>query len=556
MNNRKKWSSAAAGLLSLALVAGGTSMASAAPGDPVNPQPGFPVHPQPAESAQPGSMGGFFLYDENAERADLDPNRVFKSDEWYMAAASPTDYNAETNPSDIRPVTGSAQFDQVWRFISDRTPAAVAGGLNTWKAYAADSAAGPNGGTAQPDFTLDSFTTGIGDVVAAGGSYWYGIAYTTNAGVTTVGAVYRQINITKGTGDYTISPFMLVQAPAWSPDFTAFTGTSEYKLRNGNIEINAGVGNAGKTVDVWAEGPTVDDRKVLTDVVLDANGEKTIQTAAIADGERVAIAEGETVLSWATAKDYVDVEPTGTDPNNVTVANPTEGSTVVTIPAGLVNANQTFRAVAWSTPTQLGNVTTDANGDVDVDVSALSIGDHTIALYDNGDNIVAWGTFALSSTTKGAATLTAEALTSDKFALEGVNAAANLGATKRGTTTTEVDLGAFTVIDDRDTNLSGWTLTADVEDFVNTPASDTIANSALGIAPKQVGTLPDGVTVTLAPAQVAGKGAGSALFAEGPAGVSTLEAGVQFDAGLTFAVPASAKKGTYTSKLTLTLLQK
>ena len=51
--------------------------------------------------------------------------------------------------------------------------------------------------------TLDAFD-GVDTLIGTGGSFWYGVAYTINNGVTTVGAVYREINITAGSGNYTV----------------------------------------------------------------------------------------------------------------------------------------------------------------------------------------------------------------------------------------------------------------------------------------------------------------------------------------------------------------
>ena len=55
---------------------------------------------------------------------------------------------------------------------------------------------------------------------------------------------------------------------------------------------------------------------------------------------------------------------------------------------------------------------------------------------------------------------------------------------------------------------------------------------------------------------MAGEAWTSTLVAEGAANSNTVEAGTQFDADLTFKAPEKAKKGTYTSTLTLTLASK
>ncbi|WP_194409925.1 hypothetical protein [Microbacterium cremeum] len=550
MTISKKWQAAAAGALALALVGGGAGAANAAPGDPLN--------PQPDGTAAAGSKGGFFLFDGNTgEPADSNGTRVYAKDETIIGSASATDVDAEINAAASRPVTGATTFTGVYAFLAKKNSTDLMGGINTWNAYHVDAAAGPNGGTLQPALTLESFVDGpggIADDIAAGGTYWYGIAYTNLNGVQVAGAVYREITIEPGTGNYTVTPSVLeTEAPAWAPDFAGYTQNGSAMLRNGNVELQAGAGNAGKTVDVYAEGTAA---PVHTGIVLDASG-NAIVTSSIAAGTRLAIADtaAETVLAWATATGFVLAQPVAGDPNQVTIENPAEGETVVTIAAGAANANQTFTAVGWSNPTTIGQVTTDADGNAIVDAAVLGTGDHTIALVNANDEIVAWGTVTLVNGPNVSETdITVDVSTSNRFELSGVRTSVNLGTVRRGATTAPAALGAFTVIDDRDL-LPGWTLNAEVSDFVNAEAGgDVIQKSALGLAPKQVGTAVPGIS--LGAAQSAGSGTYSALFAEGAAESSTLEAGTQFDADLTFAAPSKAKKGTYTSTLTLTLASK
>ena len=173
---------------------------------------------------------------------------------------------------------------------------------------------------------------------------------------------------------------------------------------------------------------------------------------------------------------------------------------------------------------------------------------------DATQTLLAWGAVTVTGSTTANVQLSTTVTTSNKFLLQGVASSVNLGTVRRGQTTTPVALGAFTVIDDRDL-LPGWTLTASATDFTNAQAGgDVVSKSALGIAPKQVGTALAGIT--LGTAQTAGSGTYGALFAQGAVNSTTLEAGTQFDADLTFAAPATAKAGVYNSTLTLTLASK
>jgi hypothetical protein len=239
-------------------------------------------------------------------------------------------------------------------------------------------------------------------------------------------------------------------------------------------------------------------------------------------------------------------EPTGTDAGNVVIEAPAEGETTITVPAGIANANKTLTAWAWSTPTNLGQVTTDASGDAEVDISGLAAGTHTIALAESDFTVVAWGTIEIASQVgdpiSSDVDLSATVTASDLWALQGVPAAIDFGAVKRNATATQ-SLGAVKVVDDRE-ELTGWSLDATWEDFVS--GTDEIPASALTIAAKPAAgtTLLDGITI----------GTGTNL-AQSTA-VSTLEEGALFDADLTFKAPKDAKVGEYHSTLTITLTSK
>lgn len=273
MNISKKWSAAAAGLLALALVGAGAAPANAALGDPIS------------DPQSNGSPGSFYLYDANTGvLADGDPARIYTRGEALIGSGSATDVLAELNPAPARPVTGANSFTQVWKFLSDQNPADRDGGTNTWNAFATDAAAGPNGGTLVPDLTLDALTNGIDTVIAQGGQYWYGIAYTTNNGVTVQGAIYRSITIQAGTGNYTVGAVetetptgdVIVEGDLVTADPALVTETIDSK----QLSINAGAANANKTLNVGVF--TAGARSQLGSVVLDANGTGTVDASAIA----------------------------------------------------------------------------------------------------------------------------------------------------------------------------------------------------------------------------------------------------------------------------------
>lgn len=244
-------------------------------------------------------------------------------------------------------------------------------------------------------------------------------------------------------------------------------------------------------------------------------------------------------------------QPTGSAPNNVTIPAPAKGATSVVVPAGEANKGKTLQAWAWSEPTNLGQVTTDATtGDATVDISTLPAGTHTVALTEPGDATftpVAWGTFTkLSSagdTLTDSVDVTAEVTASDLWSLEAEKTAIDFGAVQRNQSATRA-LGKVTVVDDRN-ELKGWNLDASWSEF--TGGTTPIPATALTLSPKAFTgyTLIPGVTL----------GTSGSKIAESTA-VSTLTGGALFDADLTFTAPEGAAVGQYHSTLTLTLTSK
>jgi hypothetical protein len=565
----------AAGALTLALFAGGATVSAfAAPGDVLNPQSN-------------GSKGSFYLWNaDDFTLSDGNPARVYTRSENLVGAASSSDFNAEINPSATRPVTGAASFGGVYRFISDKTPAALAGGTNTWKAYATDSATGANGGTQLPNMTLDEFGPSVPAVIGTGGSFWYGVAYTTNNGVTTVGAVYREINITAGSGDYTVGAVeteTVVQQPT---DVTTTT-----TLAAGSTSVDVGQTTV-LTATVAAPGKTVTGNveffKGLTSlgtVGLSAgSASKTVTVAAAGANVYSAKFVANTVgLDNFLTSTSSDVTVTATVP---TVAMPPDGpsesalnaSTVHGASAGYDNINKTasltgipaasegvsVNVFAYSTLTYLGTKTI-TGGIVTVDVSTMALGVHKLAVTDptTGD-VIAWGSFdKTDAATKPTISKTINADVAALAPADGAFSLTNLSgavvnltnpALVNGASVVSGELGDFKVTDLRQVSKPGWDLKTEVAQFVK--GADTIENTALGLAPKVIS--PAAGTGASAPTLGAAQVSGSALY---PFTFATLEAakfsGVStYNADLVFTAPSGKPAGTYTSTLTLTLISK
>jgi len=160
------------------------------------------------------------------------------------------------------------------------------------------------------------------------------------------------------------------------------------------------------------------------------------------------------------------------------------------------------------------------------------------------------GTIALSATTTAAQDGTLSLSVP-------ANAAATFGSPSlvNNKSTTTGTLPNVTVTDERIVSRRGWSISADVADFVNSSNNAiTIGKTNLGIAPSVVTASTNAVGVTAGTPTTAGSATYPATFAEASVsnGVGTSVIG----GNLTFVAPQDKAAGTYTSTLTLTLVSK
>lgn len=346
MNISKKWSAAAAGLLTIALVGGGTLAANAAPGDPIkNPQSN-------------GSEGSFYLFDENAALAET-AGQVFARDQYLFAASDNVDFLSEIDPDDY---AAAGTWDTVYKFVAK--PSELNGGTGSWRAYALDAAAGPNGGVLTPALTLGDLglgnNGGIDSIFTEGGDWQVGIAFTTNNGVTPVGSVYRTITVNAADDTYTYAPieYDTVVGPTApvEADLTPAlqnTGLVTETVDSKSLAINAGAAAANQTL-TYGSFPT----GLAGTVVLDATGQGTINAAAVALDQSTKL--------WFSQSDYTGLvwdsfTLTGTPPefdldfdSNLTAEVTTSNRFELVAPANLnVNLGQ-VRRDKTTTPVKLG----------------------------------------------------------------------------------------------------------------------------------------------------------------------------------------------------------
>ncbi|MFE7846306.1 hypothetical protein ACFUTX_14050 [Microbacterium sp. NPDC057407] len=354
MTISKKWSVATAAALTIALVGGGAVAANAAPGDPIkNPQPN-------------GSPGAFYIFDENGELAEQD-GRVFARADFLFATSDHEDVNAELDPADYAP---AGSWNQVWKFIAK--PSELSGGTGSWRAFSVDSASGPNGGVLQPNLTLGDLglgnNGGIDSVFAADGDWLVGIAFTTNAGVTPVGMVYRSVTIDGDTDTYTYGPITYdVPVGPVAPteaDLTAGlrdTGLVTETIDSTTLEIDAGAGKANQTL-TYGSFPT----GLAGTVVLDANGRGTINASAVPVGQATKL--------WVSQSDYTGLSwdsftltatpPANQDTTALEVEVTTSGKFALVAPAAQTIDLGDVRRNRVSNPVPLGSVTVFDDRDV------------------------------------------------------------------------------------------------------------------------------------------------------------------------------------------------
>ncbi|PZQ90777.1 MAG: hypothetical protein DI534_06180 [Leifsonia xyli] len=393
-------------------------------------------------------------------------------------------------------------------------------------------------------------------VAMAGGDYSLGLAFFN--GMQVIEADYTYITVV-GNANPNLATwtFDTPAAAATAPAMTT-QPTSTSVLVGANATFTAAASGTPAPTVQWQSAPSASS--TFTDIAGATSATLTVNNAQVANtGTQYRAvftnSAGSVTSNIAvmTVNSTVPNEPSGSDTGKLTSPTLTEGQASFTL-TGTGIAAGTYSVWAWSTPTQLPNATVASNGDVTINIAGLAPGAHTIALTAvNSATVIGWVTFTIPAPTFPLVSntdLTVDVTTTNKFALEGVATAVNLGSAARGASTSAT-LPAFTVTDDRNL-LPGWDLTSKVDDFVNAAAgNDTIDKAALTVEPRKVGGTIAGIA-----AQSSYVAGASNLFATGAANSSTPSTGTQFDAKLTFAVPTTAKAGTYTSKLTLTLASK
>ncbi|WP_438353959.1 hypothetical protein [Microbacterium sp. CJ88] len=472
------------------------------------------------------------------------------------------------------PGTSAADLDTAFKGSADATgamnfiaPIGKETQISAWIATGPQSFMPGTKDILQPNMSLTGFSNGNWAGVKAGGDYSIGFAWTINNGVglATKGVLYRTIHVQPGgPGNWTFD----TQAPVQTGVAPAFT------TQPASATVTAG---ATATFTVAASGtpaPTLKwqsstDGTTWADIAGATSASYTTPATAVADSGKKfrAIATNGTAPDATSNVATLTVnavkteptQPTGSDAGKVTITDPAVDANTMTVNLGAANANKTLRAWAWSTPTDLGTVTTTATGDATVNIASLPAGQHTVAFTAPGDanfTVVAWGTFTVAPRTvnpgdplsKNVA-LTAAVTAADLWSLNAEKTAVDFGNVARGAQVTK-PLGKVTVVDDRNV-LKGWDLKATWTDFTG---AKNIGKDVLALAPKfAAGYTPTDAGITVS--SVAGA-SGAKSLASSIAGVTTTATGALFDADLTFKAPANADAGAYTSTLTLTLTTK
>jgi hypothetical protein len=471
-----------------------------------------------------------------------------------------------TVPTDVTPLTFPAPTGASADYVPFISPVGSERTPSTWKAWGDPIGLG-GVGALLPNVSPGQLIAGgsASAVKASGGTFSMGIAYTDSAIVASthvVKAYYVTVNIDAGTGTWKFStpPAAVVKTNTT----TALTTSAAAVAAGDSVTLTATVNAATATGNVnFLDGTT----SLGTSAA--AAGVATLTTTALAAGSHsiTAVYAGDSAFNGSTSS-AVTVSVTGTTgpDSSLLISTNTGGFTVsltgtvatVSVPAAL--NGKKVNVYGYSAATFLSQVTI-SGGSVTVNVASFTTGAHQIALVDatNG-SILGWVAVTITNAAQTAPRdLQAIIATSvdGVFALVGP---ANTTPAVIGTPTLDPitgesvstgTLGAFSVKDDRSITKKGWTLTADVNNFVN--GATSIDKKALGLKPIISNNSGPGTPV-LGAEQLAGSAVYGMQFAQLAAGTySTLS---QFDAGLTFRAPLGTPAGTYTSTLTLTLVSK
>ncbi len=422
------------------------------------------------------------------------------------------------------------------------------------------------------------------DVRNAGGNWSMGIAYLKAGDDQSVSKTYfTTINVDAGTGTW---KFATPKPPTVNTDVattttlsadptevdagstTSLTATvSASKAVSGNVEFYKGNtkigsqglsgGTASVTATVPSVGANVYSAKFVKNTV--SSGTDTTDTFLASTSDEVTVTGKTPEVALppnAPTESALNVKTT-----NGAAASYDEATQQATLTVDAANNGKTVNAFVYSAPTYLGQLVV-TGGKITVDVSTLAKGVHKLAIVDpdTGD-VIAWASFDKTDaaikpnfTKTITADVAAPTISDGEFSLtnlSGDTVTLTNPALVNGASVVSGELGNFKVTDLRQASTPGWTLKTDVTDF--TKGSDTIAASALGIAPTVVSQAGSGATApTLGAAQVSGSASYPWNFAELAAskfsGVST------YNADLVFTAPQGKPAGTYNSTLTLTLI--
>lgn len=433
---------------------------------------------------------------------------------------------------------------------SERTPSA-------WKAWS--DPVNLNGkGALLPNITPSGLGYGApASVQSAGGTYSLGVAYQNATGVTA--AYFTTINVDSGVGTWKFATPKTLTATT-----TALTTSAAAVAAGDPVTLTATVS------DLTASGNvTFNEGSTALGMSASAAGVATLTTSALAAGSHAITATyaGDSNFSGSTSSAVtVTINPTIGPDEALLVGTNTGGFTqsltgTVSTLSGLAAINGTkVNVFGYSSPVFLAQVTI-SGGSLQVNVASFSAGTHKIAIVDAASgNILGWVSVTITNAAQTATRdLQAVIATSidGTFALVGpANASpAVIGNPTLDSITGESvstgTLGQFTVKDDRSISKKGWTLTADVNNFVNGGA--TVSKNALGIKPA-FGTSVTGPGLPVLGAErVAGSTTAYPMPFAGLA-AGTYSTNTDLNAGLTFRAPLGTPSGTYTSTLTLTLV--
>ncbi len=564
-------------LLTRRLAAGATALALAGLGLGIGATAASAVDTVPGG---PAFGGSFYLANGNTG-ADLTPgtsSMAWNGAEAPVAVVAPGDLASRVGGDAT--AMGATGLDF---FVSPQGQEATKSAWNAWTAKPITGV-----GELLPNLTPNALTNtgqgnpaGQGAVMAAGGDYSLGMAYTSNSDVTVVKVWYVHIHVTAGTGAFTYQPVQVAVVKTATTTTLASSATTVNTGQAFTLTATVAPAAATGTVQFFAgttslgTGTVTSGTAALSTASLSTAGANSITAVYSGDAAYSTSTSAALTVTANLAPITTTTTVTATSPDNVALHPATVSATVT--PAGAVGSVAFTGSVNGGAVQQIATVPLGTTGVVSVTTTGLTQGTWTINAaftgttpYVNSASTVA-ATLVLTapaypSATPASSDVTvtiptgslvitspwtsgAGALNLGTAVLDSATSTWSTPVTNFGSATDQSK--AIQIVDTR-AGVSGFTAQVSSTDFKNGTQSFPVSYMGLiNVAAHQV--VSNAIQATgVVTSNVASLSASAQTFASYHPATSTLgTAWISGDLSLK-GVPTSVQPGTYTATLTFT----